>query len=68
MAVDRLSVSIGYVRFFVPHTSGCFWQTAIAMKGYAQVLKIISRPGDDQDRLICPLHEAAGLLGTYKES
>ena len=28
----------------------------------------VSRPGDDQDRLICPLHKAAGLLGTYKES
>ena len=46
---------------------GCFWQTTIAMKGYAQVLKIISGPGEDQDRLICPLHETAGLLGTYKK-
>ena len=46
-------------RFFFLQTSDCFWQTTIAIKGYARLLKII------QDRL---LHEAAGLLGTYKES
>ena len=42
--------------FFFTQTSGCLWQTTIAMKGYARVLKIISRPGDEQDRLTstCP--------------
>ena len=50
----RLCESGCYVGFLFPRTSSGFWQTAIAMEGYPRVLKMISRPENDSDRLMCP--------------
>ena len=47
--------------------SSGFWQTVIAMEGYPRVLKIISRPEDDPDRLICPLHELEAPVQKARE-
>ena len=47
--------------------SSGFWQTAIAMEGYPRVLKMISRPEDNSDRLICPLHELQAPVQKARE-
>ena len=39
----------------------------IVMEGYPQVLKMISRPEDDSDRLICPLHELEAPVQKARE-
>ena len=53
--------------FLFPRTSSGFWQTAIAMEGYPRVLKMISRPEDDSDRLMHPLHELEAPVQKARE-
>ena len=53
--------------FFLSRMSSNFWQTAIGMEGYLRVLKINSRPEDDSDRLICPLHELEAPVQKARE-
>ena len=54
--------------FFFPRKSSGFWQSAVAMEGYSRVPKIISRPEDDSDRLICPLHELEAPVQKAREN
>ena len=45
----QLRKSDSYVCFLLFQMSSSAWQTAAVKEGYATVLEVISRPGDNQD-------------------